>query len=100
MNIIVLAGGLSPERDVSLSSGASICRTLRERGHKAFLLDVFFGLEYDKERLQEVFGLPDAGLAIADSIKTTAPDLKAGPERHRALPYGRHHFYGSSRFYR
>ncbi len=77
MNIIVLAGGLSPERDVSLSSGASICRTLRERGHKAFLLDVFFGLDYNTEKLQEVFDLPDAGLAIADSIKTTAPDLKA-----------------------
>ena len=45
MKIIVLAGGLSPERDVSLISGAGICRTLRERGHRAFLLDVFFGLE-------------------------------------------------------
>ena len=42
MKIIVLAGGLSPERDVSLISGAGICRTLRERGHQAFLLDVFF----------------------------------------------------------
>ena len=28
MRIIVLAGGLSTERDVSLSSGAGICRTL------------------------------------------------------------------------
>ena len=44
MKIIVLAGGLSQERDVSLLSGAGICRTLRERGHKAYLLDVFFGL--------------------------------------------------------
>ena len=77
MNIIVLAGGLSPERDVSLTSGSAICRTLRERGHKAFLLDVFFGLPYDEEKLSEVFDLPDAGLAIADSIKTTTPDLKA-----------------------
>ena len=31
MNIIVLAGGYSNERDVSLSSGGSICRALRER---------------------------------------------------------------------
>ena len=32
MKIIVLAGGLSPERDVSLLSGAGICKTLREMG--------------------------------------------------------------------
>ena len=44
MKIIVLAGGLSPERDVSLTSGAGICKTLRERGHQAFLRDVVFGL--------------------------------------------------------
>ena len=75
MKIIVLAGGLSPERDVSLISGAGICRTLRERGHQAFLLDVFFGLPYDPDRLEEVFALPDSGLSIAEGIKTTTPDL-------------------------
>ena len=46
MKIIVLAGGLSTERDVSLSSAAGICRTLLEKGHDAFLLDVFMGLEH------------------------------------------------------
>lgn len=77
MKIIVLAGGLSPERDVSLTSGAGICKTLKENGHKAYLLDVFFGLPYDTDKLEEVFELPDAGLSIADSIKTTMPDLAA-----------------------
>lgn len=77
MKIIVLAGGLSPERDVSLTSGAGICRTLRKSGHKAFLLDVFFGLPYDPDRLEEVFDLPGAGLEISEGIKTTAPDLEA-----------------------
>ncbi len=76
MNIIVLAGGLSPERDVSLTSGAGICKTLREKGHKAFLLDVFFGFPYDSEKLEEVFDLPGGGLEIASSIKTTVPDLE------------------------
>ena len=41
MKIIVLAGGLSTERDVSLMSSADICRTLLENGHDAYLLDVF-----------------------------------------------------------
>ncbi|MGN0331976.1 MAG: D-alanine--D-alanine ligase [Lachnospiraceae bacterium] len=77
MKIIVLAGGLSPERDVSLTSGAGICKTLREMGHQAYLLDVFFGLAYDSDKLEEVFELPGAGLEIADSIKTTMPDLEA-----------------------
>ena len=35
MKIVVLAGGLSPERNVSLSSGAMVCEALRARGHQA-----------------------------------------------------------------
>ena len=45
MKIVVLAGGLSPERNVSLSSGAMVCEALRARGHQAALVDMFFGLE-------------------------------------------------------
>lgn len=77
MKIVVLAGGLSTERDVSLASGAGICRTLRERGHEAFLLDVYLGFPYDTDKLEEVFTLPGAGLEIAEGIKTTEPDLAA-----------------------
>ena len=72
MKIVVLAGGLSTERDVSLASGAGICRTLRENGHDAFLLDVYLGFPYDSDKLEEVFTLPGAGLEIAEGIKTTA----------------------------
>lgn len=77
MNIIVLAGGLSTERDVSLSSGAGICKVLLEKGHNAFLLDVYMGFPYDSGRLDEVFKLPDHGLSIAAGIRTTEPDLEA-----------------------
>lgn len=108
MKIIVLAGGLSPERDVSLISGAGICKTLRERGHQAYLLDVYFGLPYDADKLDEVFDLPDAGLGIAEGIKTTMPDLdalkKSRPDQSdcyldrtsSTVPYGRYYFYGSA----
>ena len=34
MKIVVLAGGLSPERNVSLSSGAMVCEALRSKGHQ------------------------------------------------------------------
>lgn len=77
MKIIVLAGGLSPERDVSLLSGAGICKTLREMGHQAFLLDVFFGLPYDSDKLEEIFDRPDGGLEISKGISTSVPDLGA-----------------------
>lgn len=77
MKIIVFAGGLSTERDVSLTSGAGICRTLIENGHQAFLLDPFLGFPYDPDRLEEVFTLPGAGLDIASGIGTTEPDLEA-----------------------
>ncbi len=77
MKIVVLAGGLSTERDVSLASGAGILKTLRERGHEAFLLDVYLGFPYDADKLEEVFSLPNAGLEIAEGIKTTEPDLPA-----------------------
>ncbi|MBD3178726.1 MAG: D-alanine--D-alanine ligase [Candidatus Latescibacteria bacterium] len=39
MNITVLLGGDSPERDVSLASGREIIHTLRERGHQVVPLD-------------------------------------------------------------
>ena len=45
MKIVVLAGGLSPERNVSLSSGAMVCEALRSKGHKVALMDLFFGVE-------------------------------------------------------
>lgn len=77
MKIIVLAGGLSSERDVSLSSSAGICKTLLEKGHDVFLLDVFLGLDYDPDRLEEVFTLPGHGLEIAKGISTDEPDIEA-----------------------
>ena len=45
MKIVVLAGGLSPERNVSLSSGTMIAQALRGLGHEAALVDMYFGLE-------------------------------------------------------
>lgn len=77
MKIIVLAGGLSTERDVSLASAAGICRTLLEKGHDAFLLDVYMGLENAPENLEDVFTLPGHGLEIAVNIGEEEPDLQA-----------------------
>ena len=45
MKIVVLAGGLSPERNVSLSTGTMVTGALRALGHRAGLIDLYFGLE-------------------------------------------------------
>ena len=73
MKIVVLAGGLSPERNVSLSSGAMVCQALRERGHQVALVDLFFGLDdWDKEP-EALYGapIPEAFLKVSRQ----APDL-------------------------
>ena len=76
MRIVVLAGGLSMERNVSLSSGSRICRALRERGHKAVLVDMFLGLEGYTGILGDIFDAPD-GLCGEFSVAPEEPDLDA-----------------------
>ncbi len=44
MNIVVLAGGTSTERLISIVSGTGVCRALRAKGHKAVLVDIFAGV--------------------------------------------------------
>ena len=43
MNIVVLCGGTSTERNVSLVTGEMVCRALRKKNHNAIILDVFIG---------------------------------------------------------
>ena len=76
MKIVVLAGGLSTERAVSLVTGTGICRSLRERGHRAILVDLFLGLEELPEDPETLFDAAD-GLCPDAKIETTAPDLEA-----------------------
>ena len=74
MKIVVLAGGLSPERNVSLSSGALICQALRDRGHQVALVDLFFGVKDFGEDGELPYRQP-----IPQAIKKVerqAPDLK------------------------
>ena len=46
MKIVVLCGGVSTERDISIVSGSGVCKALRLKGHRAILVDVFFGIEH------------------------------------------------------
>ena len=76
MKIVVLAGGLSTERTVSLVTGCGVCRALRERGHRAVLVDLFLGIEEPAADLEALFDAPD-GRCPDVSIQAQAPDLEA-----------------------
>ena len=54
MKIVVLAGGTSTERSVSITSGTMVCKALREKNHQAVLVDVFCGIDV-KGNLEDVF---------------------------------------------
>ena len=73
MNIVVLAGGYSPERDVSLTSGSLIANALISRGHRVLLLDPYLGttLPSDPDVLFQSEPYP------VHSVKTAEPDLAA-----------------------
>lgn len=75
MNVLILAGGLSTERNVSFSSSVMVCEALRRKGHNVALVDLFLGLEGYEHPLSELFRLPPP---LPDkNIKEEAPDLEA-----------------------
>ncbi|NLW66077.1 MAG: D-alanine--D-alanine ligase [Clostridiales bacterium] len=55
MNIVVLCGGLSMERDVSITGGTLIAQALRECGHNVVLIDSFFGYMEPYDSPSDVF---------------------------------------------
>lgn len=75
MKIIVLAGGLSTERDVSFKTGDMVAKALRENGHQVILLDVFMGYSDKKEDLTGIFERSEQVSVSVGVIPETAPDL-------------------------
>lgn len=75
MKIVVLAGGLSPERDVSLSSGSLIANALIENGHDVLLLDLYLG--YDGDPDQAVFLNRSVSHRYSYAVPEREPDLEA-----------------------
>jgi len=76
MKIVVLGGGISTERHVSLVSATSVCRALRSLGHQAIFVDLFLGLENYEGTLETAFDAPD-GFCGEVAIGHEAPDLEA-----------------------
>ncbi|HHV13525.1 MAG TPA: D-alanine--D-alanine ligase [Clostridiales bacterium] len=72
MKVVVLAGGTSTERDVSLSTGTMIYKALKNRGHQVVLLDAYLGYEGDTTN---VFDIEKDWAANIGSVTENNPDL-------------------------
>lgn len=76
MKIVVLAGGLSTERDVSFKTGDMVAKALRENGHQVIVLDVFMGYSDKKEDITGIFDRSEEVSVKVEGIPEVAPDLE------------------------
>ena len=74
MNIVVLAGGLSTERNVSLTTGAKVQNALVQNGHHAILADVFMGCKLNGT-IEEEFKKATTCAKI-EKISEVVPDIE------------------------
>ncbi len=77
MRILVLAGGYSPERDVSLTSGSLIANALIDEGNDVCLADVYLGVDRELD-IKNAFNKEKKEL---HKVKDSVPDLKALKEQ-------------------
>lgn len=75
MNIVVLAGGLSPERNVSLSSGSLISAALRRKGHRVLMLDVYEGIKSINGDPLELFSSQNDDSITVGNVAPSSSDL-------------------------
>lgn len=83
MNIVVLAGGTSTERDISILTSTKVCESLRRNGHHANMIDVFLGT--DKYKNAAEFFLDDNDLEIlgAELVQKTKDIAGMSKEREK-----------------
>lgn len=73
MNIVVLAGGTSTERDISILTSTKVCESLRKNGHYANMIDVFLGTEQyanAEDFFQDDNDLEKLGAELSEKTKT------------------------------
>ena len=73
MKVVVLAGGISTERDVSLISGKMIYQAMKRLGHQAVLLDVYLGME--REDIDHLFESEEDFAKDIEDIREINPDI-------------------------
>jgi len=82
MKIVVLCGGISTERDVSLISGKMIYEALKRKGHKVVLIDAYLGIN---ETIDDPFNSDFDWTKDINNIDTINPDIEEVKKK-RILP--------------
>ncbi|SES93102.1 D-alanine--D-alanine ligase family protein [[Clostridium] polysaccharolyticum] len=76
MNIVVLAGGTSTERDVSLITGTKVYEALKQNGHNVILVDLFLGLEEMETVSSDIFTMEYNWVKNVNGITAENPDIE------------------------
>lgn len=92
MKIVILSGGLSPERDVSLSSGCLIANALLNSGYEVVLADVYMGVKIPENGLKSLFLKKEDAKIHEYHIPDKIPDL----EKLIAVNHGRTELIGEN----
>ena len=81
LNIVVLAGGMSIERNMSLYTGYMISNELKALGHNVILLDSYMGYSDEELQIDNAFSNPDKYSLDLNYISDELPDLWAVKKR-------------------
>jgi len=65
MNIVLMVGGFSSEREVSLASGKGVLKALRQNGHNVIVVDPVYGNKFVSE-----------DLIFRDEVKSSYPKVE------------------------
>lgn len=92
MNIVVIAGGTSSERDVSIVTGKMVTASLRRNGHSANMIDVFLGSK-EYASAEDFFNAESDLDAIAAELAEASADITTVIERRSKAGKG---FFGAN----
>lgn len=73
MKVVVLAGGTSTERDVSLITGTGVYKALKSKGHEVVLIDVYLG--YEGDDAENIFSVDKDWSEGIKAVSTKNPDI-------------------------
>jgi len=81
MKVLVLLGGLSPERDVSLDSGSAVCEALKNSGNEVIAIDTGGGILLPEAQSENIKAAvrpepPDVAALTALDKKSTLQTLR------------------------
>ena len=83
LNVVVLAGGLSNERNISFQSGKMVYNTLKKLGHNVILMDAFMGYGESEQYIENAFEHADTYTLELEDISNEIPDLWAVKKRRK-----------------